>query len=71
MWGLLTDHYGLTDEHLLHKMTELDGLDGTLEGKRQRPRIECGECGAAISREFARCLYCGAAAEVTNAFDRF
>ena len=71
MWSLLTEHYGLTDAHLLHKMTELDGLDGTIEGRRQRPKIECGDCGAAISREFARCLYCGSDAEVANAFDRF
>jgi len=71
MWSLLVEHYGLTDAHLLHKMTELDGMDGEIEGRRQRAKIECGDCGAAISREFARCLYCGTDAEVTNAFDRF
>ncbi len=71
MWQLLVEHYGLTDAHLLHKMTELDGADGQIEGKRQRPKIECGSCGAAISREFARCLYCGADAVVEDAFDRF
>ncbi len=64
MWLLLKERTDLTEEDLIRKVTELDLKDGVLDGKLNRnvargQMEKCPECGAAISKKFNRCLFCG------------
>ena len=74
MWELLMEHYGFTPEHLAHKAAEIDARDGHSDGRRtvQGQAPPCRSCGAAISREHAKCVFCGEAASLDDMtpFDR-
>lgn len=68
MWELLRDTAGMTEDHLLHKLAEIDGLDGVSDGRRRRPPIDC-ECGAKVAVSAKVCVFCGAPPDTTSAFD--
>lgn len=59
MWTLVAEKTGLTEADLLKRVTELDGQDGTIDGRITRPPVRCSKCDAVISRKFNRCLFCG------------
>lgn len=59
MWTLLQEKTGLTDAELRARVTQLDAQDGTTDGRVTRPPVKCRKCGAAVSRKFNRCLFCG------------
>ena len=66
MWQLLMEHTDLTEEDLVKKVTDLDLMDGVLDGKLNRNLTqgqgsikECPNCGAGLSKKFNRCLFCG------------
>ena len=63
-WLLLKEHTDLTEADLKNKITELDLMDGKLDGKHDHhatagPIEKRPECDAAISKKFNRCLFCG------------
>jgi hypothetical protein len=58
MWSLLTEHTKVTDADLAKRITELDGKDGTLDGKVTARPVKCS-CGATVCTKFRRCLFCG------------
>ena len=53
--------FGVTDEQVLEKMTEIDLRDGQLDGRLTSPAANCPECRHANSPRREVCLYCGAA----------
>jgi hypothetical protein len=59
MWTLVQEKTGLTDAELVARVSELDGGDGVVDGRIVRPPVKCAKCGAAVSRKFNRCLFCG------------
>ncbi len=69
MWILLKETTGLTEEHLIHKIHQLDALDGSVDGKRRERATECG-CGAMVNARSQICVFCGAAAPSRTVFDR-
>ncbi|MHC4778643.1 MAG: hypothetical protein ACYTFG_08735 [Planctomycetota bacterium] len=68
MWTLLVEKSKLTEEDLVDKVMDLDLQDGQVDGKITKPIVKCTECGAAISHQFQRCLFCGKPQEGGSAF---
>lgn len=69
MWTLLQEKTGLTDADLIARVTELDARDGATDGRVIKPPVKCAKCGAAVSRKFNRCLFCGEPYREGSAFD--
>ncbi|MCL2104594.1 MAG: hypothetical protein FWH21_06035 [Kiritimatiellaeota bacterium] len=59
LWELLKTEHGYTDELLIKKITEIDLLDGRLDGKvAKKERPDCPSCGKKMGRTPA-CIWCG------------
>ncbi|HEX2339351.1 MAG TPA: hypothetical protein VHI98_02635 [Vicinamibacterales bacterium] len=59
MWTLLSEKTGISQVDLIKRVTDLDGQDGTIDGRITRPPVRCSKCGATVCRKFNRCLFCG------------
>ncbi len=68
MWELMRQTTGLTDEHLAHKVAQLDATDGRTDLKRAKTSTACG-CGAMVPAKSMMCQFCGAPAPARSAFD--
>ena len=68
MWSLIQDSTDLTEQDLAKRVTDLDMLDGRLDGRIGRGVIKCSECGSAICQKFNKCLFCGKAAGDASTF---
>ncbi len=68
MWELLRETAGMTEDHLLHKLAEIDGRDGAHDGLRRRPPVDCG-CGAKVAVSAKVCAFCGEPPVTANTFD--
>lgn len=69
MWLLVKETTGLTEEHLIHRMEQLDATDGKVDGRRAERVSEC-RCGAMVNARAAICVFCGADAPARTVFDR-
>lgn len=69
VWELLVDRTGMTEEHLLAKVREIDGRSGAVDGRRAVVIRRCSQCGAAIEKGRATCLFCGHEEPGLVAFD--
>lgn len=58
MWALLEEN-GYTREQLAAKIAELDGSDGSVDGRLVRPVIRCPSCDSAVSPGAKGCQFCG------------
>ncbi|MEM0924735.1 MAG: hypothetical protein AAGJ83_01735 [Planctomycetota bacterium] len=61
LWTIMKDQHGYTDEELAKKVTELDLLDGKLDGKLEKSpeRPDCDKCGRKLMARRNICMYCG------------
>lgn len=59
LWELLAEKTNLTLDDLHKKLYEVDMRDGVLDGKNQRPIVECPNCNRSVSPRHPACLYCG------------
>ncbi|MEO1525014.1 MAG: hypothetical protein AAFX06_06235 [Planctomycetota bacterium] len=63
LWSLLKEQHGYTDEDLLKRVTEIDLLDGKLDGKLAKLPVEerptCQACGRKLMGKRQSCMYCG------------
>ena len=59
MWSLMQQHMGVTEEDLLKRITEIDGMDGRIDGRVTKPALQCPKCKSVVCRQFNRCLFCG------------
>ncbi len=69
MWMLVKETTGLTEQHLIHRMEQLDATDGKIDGRRVDRVSECG-CGAMVNARAAICVFCGEEAPERTVFDR-
>ncbi|MEZ5225386.1 MAG: hypothetical protein R2710_01585 [Acidimicrobiales bacterium] len=69
MWLLVKETTGLTEEHLIQRIEQLDSSDGTIDGRRADRVSECS-CGAMVNARAAICVFCGAEAPERTVFDR-
>ncbi|MEZ5145407.1 MAG: hypothetical protein R2726_23280 [Acidimicrobiales bacterium] len=59
-WELLAGRLGVSEEELVHKMREIDGRDGVVDGRRT-PAVgrRCPSCEAVIPPGGGSCQFCG------------
>lgn len=58
MWSLLQEQ-GYSDEQLAEKLMELDGADGTIDGRRTPAPSTCRSCGSKVAAGLRACQFCG------------
>ena len=61
MWEILAEKFGLGDQVIADKVTEIDLRDGTLDGRLRVDVQRCPSCDRHMNRRHSRCLYCGEA----------
>ena len=60
MFELLQQRFGVTEEELVAKMTEIDMRDGHVDGHAPASGpVACEACGKTYSKRHNHCLYCG------------
>ncbi|MCU1498857.1 MAG: hypothetical protein JWM47_2810 [Acidimicrobiales bacterium] len=69
MWELLSEKAAVSEAMLLAKVVEIDGRDGSVDGRRVRLARRCDQCGAAVEKGRATCMFCGHALAAPAAFD--
>jgi hypothetical protein len=68
MFELMQASSGVTEDQLKSKIVEIDVRDGQADG-RMTPRAKpCPKCGATMSPQMGRCLFCGHQDESASAF---
>jgi len=67
LWNLLAASADLSEEELVRAITELDGDDGTVDGRRTRGPQQCS-CGAMVNQRLKACQFCGEPAPVQSVF---
>ena len=66
MWDLLKEQ-GLTEEQLQDRISQLDGADGTADGKFTPQGTICRSCGAKVGAGLPACQFCGTDVDAANA----
>jgi len=59
MWVLL-ERAGYSSEDLESVVRELDGADGSVDGRRSPKGTPCRSCGAMVDAGRTSCVFCGA-----------
>ncbi len=67
MWSLLASSGGFSEDDLIRAITELDGEDGNVDGRRTRGPQPCS-CGAMVNHRLTACQFCGEPAPVQSVF---
>jgi hypothetical protein len=70
VWELAAPSLGLTEEHLIAKIREIDARSGAIDGRRAIVVRRCSQCQAAIEKGRATCAFCGHAEPGLVAFDQ-
>lgn len=71
LWEYIREREGLTDEHLVAKIDEIDLRDGALDGRVEKvPPVDCTACGRTLAKRQPVCIYCGTDAESRDPFAR-
>jgi len=69
VWEVLRESNNISQEALFSKITEVDLIDGSLDGKVRVPPKKCSRCGRTVSKRHMRCIYCGSQELFDTAFD--
>src|SRR5690554_6544051 len=56
MWCLMREQ-GFSDEQLAARLMELDGADGTFDGRRSPPPATCASCGSKVAAGLTACQF--------------
>lgn len=68
LWEILRERTDITEEDLESKMLEIDGRDGSLDGKVAPQVLDCPSCGRKTSSRRNTCVMCGAPIKSPHAF---
>ena len=60
MWELLRECSDVTEDDLEKKILEIDGRDGSVDGKIGNQVVDCPACGRKTSSKRGSCVMCGA-----------
>ncbi len=60
MWELLQACSDVTEQDLEKKILEIDGRDGSVDGKMGPQVLDCPSCGRKTNSKRATCVMCGA-----------
>lgn len=59
LWEIIAESQGLSDDHIVAKVREIDLRDGAIDGKVKKPVRVCASCGKVLPVGRDVCLYCG------------
>jgi hypothetical protein len=59
MWTFIREQTNLTEADLVRRVTELDMMDGSPDGRLTRAIVKCAKCDSAVCLKYNRCLFCG------------
>jgi len=68
MFELMQASSGVTEDQLKAKIVEIDLRDGQADGKMTERAKPCPKCGATMSPQMGRCLFCGHQDDSASAF---
>lgn len=68
MFELLQPSGGVTEAQLAAKIREIDERDGQADGRMTPQGQKCPKCGATMSAQFGKCLFCGYADPAASPF---
>jgi hypothetical protein len=60
MWELIRERSDLTEEDIEKKILEIDGRDGSVDGRIGTGVVDCPSCGRKTSSKRDSCVMCGA-----------
>lgn len=69
LWELLRESGHYTEEHLIHKMEQVDVRDGSADGKMTATVKVCPRCQRNSNSKRLECVYCGEPLPAPNLFD--
>ena len=69
MWELLRECSDLKEEDLERKIIEVDGRDGSVDGKMGVQQLDCPACGRKTNSKRNSCIFCGAPTKRPHQFD--
>jgi hypothetical protein len=69
MWELLRECSDLKEDDLERKIMEVDGRDGSLDGKMGVQQLNCPACGRKTNSKRNTCIFCGAPTKRPHQFD--
>jgi hypothetical protein len=70
LWRILKEKHSLDDNEVIRQITMIDMEDGKLDGRKlKQPPQPCPKCGRVLSKQRAKCLFCGELIAV-NPFER-
>lgn len=71
LWEIIQEREGLSDEHLVAKIDEIDFRDGALDGRLAKtPPTKCSACNRTLPKRQPVCIYCGLEADLRDPFAR-
>jgi len=68
MFELMQASSGVTEDQLKAKIVEIDLRDGQADGRVTERAKTCPKCGAMMSPQMGRCLFCGHQDDSASAF---
>ena len=68
LWEILRERTDITEEDLESKMLEIDGRDGSVDGKIGMQALDCPSCGRKTSSRRDTCVMCGAPVKSPHTF---
>lgn len=60
LFELVAERFGIKDEDVLRRMTEIDQRDGRRDGKIRGKPVACRKCGRTTNTSEKSCVFCGA-----------
>ena len=68
MFELMQASSGITEDQLKARIVEIDLRDGQADGRMTARATPCPKCGAMMSPQMGRCLFCGHQDETASPF---
>ncbi|MEO7700686.1 MAG: hypothetical protein ABIZ04_15800 [Opitutus sp.] len=70
LFEILKTRIGITEEEVILRMAEIDGRDGSNDGKISSRVVLCHKCGRKVSTAPLRCIFCGDTIKDGHVFEK-
>lgn len=69
MWELLSERGQITNNDLIRRVLEVDGRDGSTDGKIGSRIVDCPRCKNKVNSRHPRCVVCGGVIATKHPFE--
>ncbi len=59
LFEILKSRLGITEDEVMRRMAEIDGRDGSKDGKMSGQVVACRKCARQVNTARRNCMYCG------------